>query len=116
MSVDMDEDVVATLEAASLLVPERAATGNDIAVTDVWDHLANDEWEVALDLLQELGGAWTAPPGFWEGHVRVCCGWWQRDDPGGVPPGHAAPVARRHACAYARTSGRCPSSRRQART
>ncbi|MFG2127857.1 hypothetical protein ACGFNV_08660 [Streptomyces sp. NPDC048751] len=59
-------DVVATLEAASLLVPERAATADDITVTDVWDYLAHDEWEVALDLLQELRGAWTAPPGFWE--------------------------------------------------
>ncbi|MEU6708285.1 hypothetical protein [Streptomyces wuyuanensis] len=31
---------VGILEAASLLVPEGVATDNDIAVSDVWDHLA----------------------------------------------------------------------------
>jgi hypothetical protein len=59
-------DVVGILEAASLLVPEDVATGNDITVSDVWDYLTHDEWELALDLLQELGDGWTAPPGFWE--------------------------------------------------
>ncbi|WP_318036745.1 hypothetical protein [Streptomyces chengmaiensis] len=54
------------LEAVSLLVPEDVATDNDITVSDVWDYLAHDEWEVALDLLQELGDGWTAPTGFWE--------------------------------------------------
>ncbi|MFC9478471.1 hypothetical protein [Streptomyces griseus] len=58
-------DVVRILEAASLLVPEGVATDNDVTASDVWDHLAHDEWEVALDLLQELGDAWTAPVGFW---------------------------------------------------
>ncbi|MGA5062741.1 hypothetical protein ACPB9E_03035 [Streptomyces exfoliatus] len=59
-------DVVGILEAASLLVPEDIATGNDITVSDVWDYLTHDEWELALGLLQELGDGWTAPPGFWE--------------------------------------------------
>ncbi|MFJ9819564.1 hypothetical protein ACIRU3_30730 [Streptomyces sp. NPDC101151] len=59
-------DVVGILEAASLLVPDGVATGNDITVSDVWDYLAHDEWEVALDLLQELGDGWTAPTGFWD--------------------------------------------------
>ncbi|MBV7244532.1 hypothetical protein [Streptomyces sp. MW-W600-10] len=59
-------DVVRILEAASLLVPESVATDNDVTASDVWDHLAHDEWEVALDLLQELGDAWTAPVGFWD--------------------------------------------------
>ncbi|WP_406429482.1 hypothetical protein [Streptomyces sp. NBC_01589] len=59
-------DVVGILEVASLLVPEGVATDNDITVSDVWDYLAHDEWEVALDLLQELGDGWTAPTGFWE--------------------------------------------------
>jgi hypothetical protein len=59
-------DVVRILEAASLLVPESLATDNDITVSDVWDHLAHDDWEVALDLLQELGDAWTVPEGFWD--------------------------------------------------
>ncbi|MCX4770096.1 hypothetical protein [Streptomyces sp. NBC_01285] len=59
-------DVVEILEAAALLVPEDVATGNDLTVSDVWDHLVHDEWEVALDLLQELGDGWTAPTGFWE--------------------------------------------------
>ncbi|MFE7336038.1 hypothetical protein [Streptomyces griseus] len=59
-------DVVRILEAASLLVPESVATDDDVTASDVWDHLAHDEWEVALDLLQELGDAWTAPVGFWD--------------------------------------------------
>ncbi|MGW2557713.1 hypothetical protein ACWCXB_00425 [Streptomyces sp. NPDC001514] len=59
-------DVVRIFEAASLLVPEGVATDNDITVSDVWDYLAHDEWEVALDLLQELGDGWTAPTGFWD--------------------------------------------------
>ncbi|MFB7232561.1 hypothetical protein ACFCY9_33025 [Streptomyces fimicarius] len=59
-------DVVRILEAASLLVPESVATDDDVTASDVWDHLAHDEWEVALDLLQELGEAWTAPVGFWD--------------------------------------------------
>lgn len=59
-------DVAGMLEAASLLVPEGVATANDITVSDVWDHLAHDEWEVALPLLEDLAGDWTAPPGFWE--------------------------------------------------
>lgn len=54
-------DAVGILEAASLLVPEGVATDNDVTVSDVWDYLAHDEWEVALDLLQELGAGWTAP-------------------------------------------------------
>lgn len=48
-------DVVGMLEAASLLVREGVATENAITVSDVW-YLSRDEWEVALDLLQELGG------------------------------------------------------------
>lgn len=59
------------LEAASLLVPEGVATDNDITSSDVWDYLVHDEWEVALDLLEELGGEWTAPPGFWEALGRA---------------------------------------------
>lgn len=59
-------DAVGILEAASLLVPEDVATDNDITVSDVWDHLAHDEWEVALGLLQELGDGWATPAGFWE--------------------------------------------------
>lgn len=59
-------DVVGILEAAALLVPQGVATENEITVSDVWDYLAHDEWEVALDLLEELGDEWTAPTGFWE--------------------------------------------------
>ncbi|MGW7368157.1 hypothetical protein ACWGI8_33270 [Streptomyces sp. NPDC054841] len=59
-------DVVGILESASLLVPEDAATENDITVGDVWDHLAHDEWEVAFELLQELAEVRTLPPGFWD--------------------------------------------------
>ncbi|MFG2558918.1 hypothetical protein [Streptomyces sp. NPDC048496] len=64
-------DVVGILEAASLLVPEGVATDNDVTVSDVWDYLAHDEWEVALDLLQDLGDGWSAPTAFWEELVRA---------------------------------------------
>ncbi|MFJ9588668.1 hypothetical protein [Streptomyces acidicola] len=59
-------DVPKLLEAASLLVPEEIATENDITVTDVWDYLSHDEWEVALDLLEELGNVHPLPVSFWE--------------------------------------------------
>lgn len=59
-------DVLKLLEGASLLVPERVATENDITVKDVWDHLAHDEWEVALDLLEELGDVHPLPFDFWQ--------------------------------------------------
>ncbi|WP_308369277.1 MULTISPECIES: hypothetical protein [unclassified Streptomyces] len=58
-------DVAGILEAASLLVPEGVAGENDITVSDIWEYLAYDEWDVALDLLEELGDEWTAPTGFW---------------------------------------------------
>ncbi|MEV7522370.1 hypothetical protein [Streptomyces sp. NPDC091371] len=64
-------DVVGMLEAASLLVPEAVATDNDVTVSDVWDYLAHDEWEVALDLLQALGDGWSAPAGFWDELARA---------------------------------------------
>jgi hypothetical protein len=51
-------DVPALLEAAGLL--------NDFTVHDIWDHLVNDEWEVALNLLEELGDADPLPPTFWQ--------------------------------------------------
>ncbi|MEU0913397.1 hypothetical protein [Streptomyces althioticus] len=58
-------DVLALLKSASLLVPEETATENDVTVDDVWDHLAHDEWEVALGLLEELGDARPLPAVFW---------------------------------------------------
>ncbi|MGW1533661.1 hypothetical protein [Streptomyces aureus] len=59
-------DVPKLLEAASLLVPETVATENDITVNDVWDYLAHDEWEIALDLLAELGDVHPLPVTFWQ--------------------------------------------------
>lgn len=59
-------DVPALLEAASLLVPEEAATENDVTVRDIWDYLVHDEWEIALVLLEELGDARSLPLAFWE--------------------------------------------------
>ncbi len=59
-------DVPKLLEAASLLVPEKIATENDITVSDVWEYLVHDEWEVALDLLEELGDVHPLPLSFWE--------------------------------------------------
>jgi hypothetical protein len=59
-------DVPKPLEAASLLVPEKIATENDITVNDVWEYLTRDEWEVALGLLEELGDVQPLPLSFWE--------------------------------------------------
>ncbi|MDX2935914.1 hypothetical protein [Streptomyces ipomoeae] len=59
-------DVPKLLEAASLLVPEGIATGNDITVRDVWSYLVHDEWETALTLLEELGDSAPLPLDFWE--------------------------------------------------
>ncbi|MYT32961.1 MULTISPECIES: hypothetical protein [unclassified Streptomyces] len=59
-------DVPKLLEAASLLVPEEIATENDITVSDVWEYLTHDEWEMALGLLEELSGVHPLPLSFWE--------------------------------------------------
>ncbi|MEU7132145.1 hypothetical protein [Streptomyces sp. NPDC046261] len=59
-------DVPGLLESAGLLVPEAVATEDDLTVRDVWDHLIHDEWDTAIDLLQELGEARPLPPTFWE--------------------------------------------------
>ncbi len=59
-------DVTELLESASLLVPEEVATENDISVQDVWDYLAHDEWQIALNLLEELGDGQPLPLTFWE--------------------------------------------------
>jgi len=59
-------DVTELLESASLLVPEDAATENQISVRDIWDHLAHDEWQIALTLLEELGDGPPQPLAFWE--------------------------------------------------
>ncbi|MEU5208907.1 hypothetical protein [Streptomyces sp. NPDC020742] len=60
-------DVLKLLEAASLLVPEEMATENDLTVREVWEYLAQDEWEVALGLLEEIGDVGPLPLSFWEG-------------------------------------------------
>ncbi|MCA6094104.1 hypothetical protein LE181_18290 [Streptomyces sp. SCA3-4] len=54
------------LESAGLLAAEAAATDNDVTVADVWDYLVNDEWDTALDLLEDLGDGRPPPPAFWE--------------------------------------------------
>lgn len=59
-------DVPELLVSASLLVPEEAATENDITVRDIWDHLVHDEWEIALGLLEELRQGPPLPLAFWE--------------------------------------------------
>lgn len=59
-------DVPELLESASLLVPEETATGNDVTVQDIWDYLAHDEWEIALDLLEEFADGRSLPLAFWE--------------------------------------------------
>lgn len=59
-------DVPKLLEAAFLLVPEHIATENDVTVADAWEYLTQDEWEVALGLLEELGDVQPLPLSFWE--------------------------------------------------
>ncbi|MEU2783978.1 hypothetical protein [Streptomyces sp. NPDC007110] len=59
-------NVTELLESASLLVPQEAATENDISVEDIWDYLVHDEWQIALNLLEELGGGLPLPLAFWE--------------------------------------------------
>ncbi|MHA6761961.1 hypothetical protein [Streptacidiphilus sp. PAMC 29251] len=59
-------DVSKLLEAVALLVPPETATDNDITVDDVWDYLAQDDWEVALGLLEELANIRGLPLSFWE--------------------------------------------------
>ncbi|GGU65591.1 hypothetical protein GCM10010274_62870 [Streptomyces lavendofoliae] len=64
-------DVPELLESASLLVPEETATGNDFTVRDIWDYLVQDEWEIALGLLTELGDGRPLPLPFWEDLARA---------------------------------------------
>ncbi|MDI3405171.1 hypothetical protein [Streptomyces cavernicola] len=52
-------DVVELLQAASLLVPEARAGAGDLTVSDVWEYLRDDAWEVAVGMLEELA---DAPP------------------------------------------------------
>lgn len=59
-------DVLELLVSASLLVPEESATENDLTVSDIWDYLAHDEWEIALGVLEEFGDGDPLPLGFWE--------------------------------------------------
>ncbi|RLV04628.1 hypothetical protein CTZ27_10445 [Streptomyces griseocarneus] len=58
-------DVPRLLETAALLVPEAAATEDDLTVHDVWDHLVRDEWEIALTMLEELRGRPELSTAFW---------------------------------------------------
>ncbi|MFJ8885008.1 hypothetical protein ACIRJR_16595 [Streptomyces sp. NPDC102402] len=64
-------DVIALLEAASLLSPEERATADDLTVSDIWDHLTRDEWDVALAMLEELVDVPPPPPAFWEDMATV---------------------------------------------
>ncbi|MFC5958894.1 hypothetical protein ACFP51_32005 [Streptomyces pratens] len=59
-------DVPELLEAACLLVPEAAATENDVTVGDVGEYLVHEEWKVALGLLEDLGDGPPLPLTFWE--------------------------------------------------
>ncbi|MDQ8705214.1 hypothetical protein RCO28_22335 [Streptomyces sp. LHD-70] len=59
-------DVIEILQGASLLVPEAQAGADDLTVSDVWEHLSDDAWDVAVALLEELGGAPPLPPSFWQ--------------------------------------------------
>ena len=37
-----------------------------VTVDDVWEYLVDDEWEIALGLLEELGDGRPLPVAFWE--------------------------------------------------
>ncbi|RKE22607.1 hypothetical protein [Streptomyces sp. TLI_171] len=64
-------DVAELLEAAALLVPEGAATADDLTLADVWEWLAHDQWEVAIGVLEELGDRPALPLAFWENLAEV---------------------------------------------
>jgi hypothetical protein len=59
-------DVPRLLKAASQLVPEEIASEHNVTVNDVWEYLTEDEWEMALGLLEELGDVQPLPLSFWE--------------------------------------------------
>ncbi|MFE7182930.1 hypothetical protein [Streptomyces erythrochromogenes] len=59
-------DVIELLETAALLVPEDTATDDDLTVHDVWDLLAHDQWETALNLLEAHAGGRPLPLTLWE--------------------------------------------------
>ncbi|MFB7578694.1 hypothetical protein ACFXHD_31690 [Streptomyces hydrogenans] len=59
-------DILELLASASLLVPEETAIEHDLTVSDIWEYLAHDEWEIALGLLEELGDGHPVPLPFWE--------------------------------------------------
>ncbi|GAA1924471.1 hypothetical protein GCM10009716_35910 [Streptomyces sodiiphilus] len=60
-------DVPGLLKTAALLIPAETVTQNGITVTDIRDSLDHREWEVALDLLEELGDVHPLPLSFWQG-------------------------------------------------
>ncbi|MGF1238317.1 hypothetical protein ACQSME_13790 [Streptomyces sp. 2-6] len=53
------------LESASLLVSDEGAAENAITVSDIWDHLVRDEWEIALSLPEDLGDDRSIPLDSW---------------------------------------------------
>jgi hypothetical protein len=58
-------DVPGLLHQAADLVPGNIKTEAGITVDDARDYLGHNEWEVALDLLVELGDVYQQSPGFW---------------------------------------------------
>ncbi|ARZ66135.1 hypothetical protein SMD11_0469 [Streptomyces albireticuli] len=59
-------DVLELLEAASLLAPADTPAENALTADDVWDYLAHDQWETALNLMEEFRGAGPLPVSFWQ--------------------------------------------------
>ncbi|MEV7511502.1 hypothetical protein AB0O57_26450 [Streptomyces sp. NPDC091201] len=59
-------DVIELLESAALLTPEATATPDDLTAHDIWDLLAHDDWETALNLLEDHADAPPPPLAFWE--------------------------------------------------
>ncbi|MEU9504698.1 hypothetical protein AB0D32_00235 [Micromonospora sp. NPDC048170] len=59
-------DVPELLRRAACHVPVAVTGEAGITVADANEYLDHDEWEIALDILVELGDAYRTETAFWE--------------------------------------------------
>ncbi|MEV6757193.1 hypothetical protein [Streptomyces sp. NPDC051214] len=60
------DDAFTLLRQATDLLPEDAVAENGVTVGDVREYVAQQEWEMVLDLLIEVADVHPLPPSFWE--------------------------------------------------
>ncbi|MEU7906295.1 hypothetical protein [Actinoplanes sp. NPDC049118] len=58
-------DIPDPLRQAAVMVPQSATSEAGTTVVDAIDYLNHNEFEIALDILTELGDAYAAEPAFW---------------------------------------------------